>query len=1445
MADLTFKGTTQQVLFEIGKGASSKIDANTKVTINDNNYTLANLIDVIDAGGGLNYKVVLEKTSAAFELSGDETDILKMLAGVNNYTGPLTVTDGTAGYAISSADLNKIAAGTTGKVTATIDNSEDIDQTLVSALQDVKTSDNITFKPADDTLTNNAEISALISLSKILPKADFSAIDTIEGSANDVAVIKQALAILKNNTAVAVEITGSINAADINAISKATKGVLTADIRDGSIKATLSALKDIDQNVKADKLTFKSTDTTASAKDMVALAAKTDDEANFDFTSVKTITADAKDADSVVDALGLTTINSAPEIKISGNVELADITSIITASNSAGGKVIANVKAGTDADLLAAITTAAGTDVLNLTVTGATATATTLLTLDGKTAGTIAVEATTISGNTADLVTLYTNAANTFTKLGNESVIFTNSPSLTQLNTVAAATSGKVTATLAATTPIDSDTVTALSAVKSSDNISLTSSIATIAGDDLSALLAIKKIIPNANFASIASITAVNASDVALVKNAIKLVAPTATVTFTVGEISAADANTISNATSGAVTATIKDGSVAATLKALKDVDVIAKADVFTFASTDKTAKASDLVALSDKIGAANFTAAKIETVTGTAADAASGDIAAALGGLTTNPEVKISGTVDSAYIKAIIDATNGKVTATLAADTAVKLKTALTDSSATDENAINVTVTDGATATAADILNDVAKATTGKVKVDAKDLTGNLADVGEVYFINKSKFTALGNENVTVTGGPSSALDVDAIAKATSGVLTAAVSNATANVLVSQLKSANAKDALKITVIDPLAGTTSAKDLIALTKKTSEVITANALTNGVSGSASEINSLLRAEKSTGVKYVTLAANVPFTITGTAKAADVNDIALKTTGAVTATVAADTAAKLLSSLNNTDNLDMLTLTVNGATASVAELTALYLETCVDIKVDAKEITGTGAELSTLYSTLPGTQPVGFANIGNENVKATDVVAVANIANILKTSGIVTAAVAADAAAALKSAVATATANDKLTLTVTNVATTAADLLALDNATSVKVNATAIVANGISGTAADLKQLVASKGVELAKNVAITVDVATATNAADLATILKATTGVVTAANVKPDTAAALNKALKDASGTDALTLVVNGAAATAKDLIELSGKTSVTGGVTVTAVTSITGNIDEVTKLFVTNKADFTGLAAQNVTISGTVTAAEADAIATATTGTVTATIAADTVSKLDDALTETGANAHALKLTTKGDDTTAADLNRLDTKTTVAINANSIKNIDGTTATGAADVNTVYLSAKAGQISGLGNETVDLTGATDANVALVNAINGFTTGVITLPELTFGATATTFALKNLGDLKGITGLVEINAKNGGTDVKDIINISLKDLLEANDSKTDFTLNITTATGATLDVVNLTNDVSGWTGVAGTGADANKLYTYTNDKTHQVVTITANEAIIA
>ena len=108
--------------------------------------------------------------------------------------------------------------------------------------------------------------------------------------------------------------------------------------------------------------------------------------------------------------------------------------------------------------------------------------------------------------------------------------------------------------------------------------------------------------------------------------------------------------------------------------------------------------------------------------------------------------------------------------------------------------------------------------------------------------------------------------------------------------------------------------------------------------------------------------------------------------------------------------------------------------------------------------------------------------------------------------------------------------------------------------------------------------------------------------------------------------------------------------------------------------------------------------------------------------------------------------------------------------------------------------------------ETVDLSKATDANVSLVKAINDFTTGVINVSSVTtaVGAGATTFKLKDLGDLDGITGLYNLNTVDTATTV---ITLSIADLLAANDSKKSFDF---TVKGDALDTVNIT-DVSGWT----------------------------------
>lgn len=1414
MADLTFKGTTQQVLAEIAS-VTSVIDSNTKITITDNLYTAANLLYIV--GTSTNYPVTLVKTAAAVALVDTDTNLKIILNGVNKYTGPVTATN-LAGSS-SADDINEIASLTTGKVTATLAPATPIDQDTVADLRDVKATDNITFAPTVGiTLSGNAEINALISLNKIL-KTDFSglAASIINGGGNDVAVIKQALTILKDSAGVAVNIAAvnPISAADANALAKATIGDVTATLKPGSVAATLKALTDVSAT---DALAFTTTDTSAKASDIVALSAKLVGGA-FTSATVTTITGAANEVATITAAL--TALTRTEDVNVSGTITA---TQAETIKGVTSGDITATIAADTAANLAAKLTSTTTTDMLDLTVNGTTAAAVDLAGAAGLitlTGGKIKLEATNVTGDLSEVQDLYITNKAQFTNLGNENVtIITDTPSTTDLNAIAAATTGKVTATLNPATPLTAATVTALKDVKTSDNITFAPTAGTLTDKaSMNALLAIKKILPNADLSAVADIAAADEKDVALVKNVLKLINPTSDVDFATGKISAKDANDIAKVISGALKATIKDGGIAATLKALSDIDVTTDSDDLTFKTTDTTAKASDIVALDALIlTPANLDLSKVKTITGTSAetDAVTGAIPAALTvlGVGTAVEVKITGTVDGADIKAIIDATTGKVTATLAADDASTLAAALAD---TEVNNIAVTVDDSAATDLATDLTLLAAATSAKVKVDSADVSGTFAQLNQVYVTDKSRFTALGNEDITVTVADS-ALNIDVLAKATTGVLTATVSDATANILVSQLKNANAKDDLTIVVLNNAAGT-SAKDLLALTKKTALQIDATAVTSTVSGTAAEINNLIKAESLPGTKYVDLGASPVYNVSGTVKAADANAIALTTGGAVTATIAADTAEKLNAALIDAGNT--YKLTVNGATASQADLASLATTAGAagEIKVDAKEITVDNASiaaLATIYAT-PGTV---WKNLGNENVKLTDAVSIANLASLNgilgKTTGVVTAS-ASGTAAALNAGLTSATAKDALTLTVNNaVGTTAADLLGLDDKTSVKVDAKLVT--GVTGSAVELKKLAAAKGVELAKDVNITLS-DTTVKAADLGAILKATTGVVTA-DVTADTAAKLSAALKDANSSDALTLSVNGVTAAAKDLISLTGKTDTAAARISLNVGAITGNIADITSVF-TNTTDFVvaDLGAAAATITGTVTAAQADAIADETTGVVTATIAADTAANLLSDLTNTTGGLDKLKLTVNGTTAGAKDLTDLDALTAETVNASAIINIDGTTnvANGATEVKAAYDAAKAGRISGLGNETVDLTGVTDANVALVKAINDYTTGVITLDTLTFSG-ATTFNLANsLGDLKGITGLVKIDAEtNPGADT---INISLNDILAANDGKT-FAFDINNEAG---DKINL--NISGWTHDSSDTTYDSKIYT--------------------
>lgn len=1384
----SFKGTITEALAAVG----TDIVASTKVTITDNTYTAAQLLTIIAATN--NHPVVLQKTAAGIPLSADSADLVTIIEGVNKYTGSLTAND-----PATAEQLNIIAKGTTGKVTATLDPTTTIDAATVVALKDVNSTDDIIFVTAETEIVGKSNLEAFVALNKKLSDADWATIVDFKGTASELSAIKSALGIKKTAD---VEITsGQISAADANALSKATQGDLTATLKSATVKATLSALKDIKAT---DVLDFTTTETTVNASDLVALEDKLV-LGTQDYTSITTITetaaAVAKDVTTVTDAIAIATTD--PDVKISGNISA---TNAATIAGATAGTLTATIFPGTAQNLEAALNGVTG--ALTLTLTDETVVAGDLDALN--TVTTVAINANSVktitadAADVADVSAVYAAAAlKQISSLGNEIISITGGAiSAADTNTLAGLTSGKVVATVTADSA--AALVGALAKADAKDELTLTVTGASDAKDllalDAKTALAITLPATAAISGTAAEIKKVYASSGITTAN-------DEVITVT-DPASAADVNAIAKL-SGAVTATIKDGSVATTLKTLKDV---VAGDTITFKTTDKTVNAKDLVDL--KVLVDNFTTTSVTTITSKAADigAAGATVIAALG-IANNAAVTITnGTITATNAGLISNNTTEKVTATVAADTAANIVTGLNGTADADD-LLNITV-NGATASVAH-LNTIDDQTALKVKVDAATVTAaDYAQFEGIYVTNKNNFSSLGDENITVAANVTAA-QADAIAKATSKVVTAAVDAATADILVANLKNANAKDALTLTVTGPA----TAKDLLTLDGKTLVPLNVDGVTT-ITGTAADVKKVYDATE------IATQGDEAIILTGTVKASDANALALQTSGVVTATIAADTVANLNTALTDL-TVNAYTLTVNGATASAATLALLRTKTTKDIKVDAKEVTGTFAEVETVYVT----NATDYTGLVNKNVKIAGSVTTGtnDIDAILDaTTGIVTATLTSDDAAALLAATTEATAKDALTLTLDAGVESADDLLTLDGRTSVTVNASAVTA--VTGSAAKLKELLASKGVSLAKGVDINIsDVIV--KAADVNAIAKATSGLVTA-TVEAGTAAALNKALTD-KDVNVLNLTVNGTTAAAADLNALDAKTS--GTIKLDAA-SITGNIADVTKVFVTNAVNFDGEGTKAVTISGEITAVEADAVADATSGVVTATIKAADANTLNTILNDSGSQVNAYKLTVNGTTATATDLLALDGKTSVTVNAAAIKNIEGT----ATAVKAAYDANALKTISGLGNETVDLSAANDANASLVKAINDYTTGVITLDTLNTATAGGNFSLSQLGDLKGITGLEAIKADNTAVDN---ITISIKDLLAANDSANNFTFTITSDNDGSDNVIF--TDIAGWTiddtaFVSGTGGDI----TFTNNTNSQVITITLDDVVL-
>jgi hypothetical protein len=569
-----------------------------------------------------------------------------------------------------------------------------------------------------------------------------------------------------------------------------------------------------------------------------------------------------------------------------GTLKISDGSISAANANTLAGNFNEILEATVDSDsasaLNTALTNATSADKLTLTVTGATAAASDLNGLDGRTAIDVIVDASKVTGSFAELNTIYVTNNNNFANFGDENVDISGTNSATDVNTIANATSGVVTATVSAGTA--SALNTALENASATDALDLTVSAGNVDAAhlialngktnqviDVTALTSSHTI--NGNASELIDIYVTNVAQFNGLGNEQVTVDDTAT---------AANVNSIANATSGAVTATISTGAVSTTLNAIENVD---GNDIITFTTNDTSADATDIVALNAKVD--TFGVNTITTVTENAATigASAVNVTDAIAIVGNTHAVTISGAISAADTNTIAGVTSGVVTATITADTAANLNTALSDVSLTGGDALSLTVSAG-NVDAAHLI-----ALNGKTNqvIDVTALTGahtingNASELIDIYVTNAAQFNGLGNEQVTVDD-TASAANVNSIANATTGVVTATVTADSAANLNSNLANAS-NDALNITTTGTGA---SASDLNGLDNKTSIDVNVTSVTD-ISGTVADIKTVYdNSANFTGLGN----EDITVTASGTFDATDILDF--DTTGSLTMNTGDDT-----------------------------------------------------------------------------------------------------------------------------------------------------------------------------------------------------------------------------------------------------------------------------------------------------------------------------------------------------------------------------------------------------------------------------------------------------------------------------------------------------------------------------------------------------------------------
>ncbi|MDA8954878.1 hypothetical protein N9H24_02775, partial [Planktomarina temperata] len=278
---------------------------------------------------------------------------------------------------------------------------------------------------------------------------------------------------------------------------------------------------------------------------------------------------------------------------------------------------------------------------------------------------------------------------------------------------------------------------------------------------------------------------------------------------------------------------------------------------------------------------------------------ASNGDMTFSRGDVTATQEAINVETVDTAPEAVLL---SNNITGMALADAAK-----LVDITNFSANGKTIALSDLGVVSASDLVNVFGEF----ASVDASTftgLTGSAVDLSDTYA--STNVTGLGNESVTITGADPSVVQLNAIALATSGIVTASISG-TAAALNSGLGNLAGTDAIIITLD---AGVAEATDLTGLDSKTSVAVGATAVT-GLTGSAEEIAAVIAAHNA-DPSTITLDDDYTVEITGDVAATVDELVAINndTDGAITLNAAtnsanwSDTAANLVDAFDGITSL---------------------------------------------------------------------------------------------------------------------------------------------------------------------------------------------------------------------------------------------------------------------------------------------------------------------------------------------------------------------------------------------------------------------------------------------------------------------------------------------------------------------------------------------------------